>query len=149
MSNTKLLLQARHMCKDLNDNDIAAIDAELYLNDELTAIKAVHVQSVYDYDSEEWGVEYSQPYCWYLPVGQELDIEAGDALVVETTVGVGTALVMAVGTPYKLSKEQHVEDWHPYCRVYDNVGSRPFESLKGDHHYDRMMSGGKFSEYVD
>lgn len=149
MSNTKLLLQARHACKDLSDSDIAAIDAELYLNDELTAVKAVHVQSVYDYDSEEWTIEYSQPYCWYLPVGFGQDVEEGDALVVETTVGVGTALVMAISKPYKLSREQHVEDWHPYCKVYDNVGSLPFQGLKGDFHYDRMMNGGVFSEYVD
>ena len=149
MSNTKLLLQARHTCKDLSASDIQAIDAELYLNDELTAVKAVHVQSVYDYDSEEWTIECSQPYCWYLPVGQGLDIEAGDALVVETTVGVGTALVMAIGKPYELSREQHVKEWHPYCKVYDNVGSQPFQSLKGDFHYDRMMSGGPFSEYMD
>lgn len=149
MSNTKLLLQARHMCKDLTDNDVTAIDAELYLNEELTAVKAVHVQSVYDYEEDAWAVEYSQPYCWYLPVGFGQDIEAGDALVVETTVGVGTALVMAIGKPYKLSKEQHIENWHPYCRVYDNVGALPFKGLEGDFFYDRMTSGGKFSEYMD
>lgn len=109
--------------RNLDRETIEQIKEELYkpLGDEdiftqyVECVDAVHI----DEDGEQ-----SRPYTWFMPTSLEIEIEVGDTLVVEQTVGIGLAFVKAIGEPYLMAKEQHEEMIHPYCPVIANLGER-------------------------
>ena len=77
------------------------------------------VDAVYD-DKE--GNCSAKTHTWFIPSEMAIQIEVGDALIVEQTIGNGPAIVRAVSTVYEKSSTQHELDLHPYCPVITNIG---------------------------
>jgi len=77
-------------------------------------VEAVHI----DQEGNE-----SCPYTWEVP--QEIEIEVGDTLVVESRVGSQHVVVVACSTVYTITRpKQNTESdsLHPYCAVVHNCG---------------------------
>lgn len=104
---------------DYTPDEIAQIDWALYgTTGAVMCIDAVHIENNEDCEP--------RTYTWYIPYGVSYNIEDGDILVVEQTVGIGLAFVQAVGAPYEKTRGQHESDIHPYCRVIKNLGLRKY-----------------------
>lgn len=111
---------ATNALRNITNEDRAEIEAQLYENEEVTCVDAVH--------PSPYGIEdgTSETYTWFIPTGTEMSIEPGDALVVEQTVGFGLAIVMAVSKPYQKTRDMHEQEIHPYCPVISNLGASRF-----------------------
>lgn len=116
---------SRNALRKLDRETIEQIEDELYKpeSDEdiftqqiVECVDAVHI--------DEEGGECSRAYTWFIPTWLDIEIEIGDTLVVEQTVGIGLAFVKVIHGPYTMSKEQHEENINPYCPVIANIGRR-------------------------
>lgn len=88
----------------------------------------------FDYDDwVECGELEDVQYTWYIPNVSGNVVKPGDLLAVETTVGHGVSLVVAVSTPYRLTREQLREGGHPYCGVLANLGAVELADGKTTH----------------
>lgn len=109
MNNRINLLFARNVINSLTNEEITDIENELYKDDEISCVDAVHFRE----DGSE-----SEPYTWYIPKNEIIGaIDRGDLLVVEQVVGIHLAIVKAIGRIYKKGKDEHQNDLHPYCKV--------------------------------
>ncbi len=117
MENTSIknVMISRNLINSLGKELIAEIESELYFEEKVKCVDAVHV----DEEKSE-----SCPYTWFIPNNMDLNIEIGDTLVVEQVIGIGLAFVRAVSTVYEKTKSQHEDDVHPYCHVISNLGVR-------------------------
>jgi hypothetical protein len=120
MNNFKNLMYARNSFRNIPQEEIDAFEAEVYADENVTCVNAVHCCENYDDETEEG----SQPYTWYIPTDRTIEIEIGDTLVVEQTVGIGLAFVKAVSEPYPKTREQHENEIHPYSKVVSNLGNQ-------------------------
>jgi hypothetical protein len=111
----KNVMISRNLIKKLSKEAIAEIESELYFEEKVKCVDAVHI--------DEQGNQ-SREYTWFIPTNLYLSIEIGDTLVVEQLIGTGLAVVKAVSTVYEKTKSQHEEDVHPYCPVISNLGVR-------------------------
>ena len=82
------------------------------------------VDAIHPNEEDEEDHFGQQIYTWYIPSDRQLEIEEGDTLVVEQTVGIGLAFVKAVSKPYLKTREQHENDIHPYSKVLKNLGNQ-------------------------
>ena len=122
MSNElKKMMSARNAIKLLTQDYIDAFEDLLYDDEQnVLCVDCVHPD---EYDPD-WEHTYNQQtYTWYIPTSVHIQINAGDTLVVEQTVGIGLAFVKAVSAPYTKTREQHEREIHPYCRVILNMGN--------------------------
>ena len=79
---------------------------------------------------DECGVLDDAVSAWYLPRCFVDSGSPGDLLVVETTTGNGVRLVVAVSTPFVLTRAEVEEHGHPYCAVIKNLGEVTLASGK-------------------
>lgn len=101
----------------------------------------VDAKHFYPFDYDDWaecGDLEDVQYTWYIPytAGKRVnpgDLFPGDLLVVENTVGHGVSIVVAVGTPYKVTRDQLKTGGHPYCGVIANLGAVELANGKTTH----------------
>lgn len=79
---------------------------------------------------DECGVLDDAVSAWYLPRCFVDSVSPGDLLAVETTTGNGVRLVVAVSTPFVLTRAEVEENGHPYCAVIKNLGEVTLASGK-------------------
>lgn len=103
----KELLQENRL-NELTDGQRRVVFGE---SDEMICVDAKHFDAYGDCGELEDTI-----YTWYVPQYYEkLGIVPGDTLVVETTVGHGLSLAIAVSTPYRRHISELQEVGHPYC----------------------------------
>lgn len=112
--NFKNLMYARNTLRGISQEEIDFFESQVYEEEEVMCIDAIHPDF---YPNEE-----ENKYTWYIPTNFQIEIEIGDTLVVEQTVGIGLAFVKAVSIPYKKTRAQHESEIHPYSKVLQNLG---------------------------
>ncbi|KGN87680.1 hypothetical protein [Porphyromonas gulae] len=76
-------------------------------------------------------------YTWYVPYSFDgKAVQPGDLLAVETTVGHGVQLVVAVCTPYVRPLSGLIEEGHPYCGIISNLGDTSLADGRRTHELD-------------
>lgn len=100
---------ARNALKKLTEEEIKEIEDQVYISNKgLLFIEAVH---------HDGGERYS----WYIPRDFSEQIYPEDLLLVEQRVGFGKAVVKAQTYIMSMTKDEHIDNIHPYCQVLQKL----------------------------
>lgn len=99
---------ARNALKKLSKEEIEDIEVFMYMEEQVFFIEAVHHD-----DGER--------YAWYVPFGFSEQIHPGDLLLVEQVVGFGKAVVKCKTFIMSMTKDDHIDKIHPYCKVLQKL----------------------------
>lgn len=125
----KTVILAQYYAAKFSNEYMQDAFAKIYKDENLLYINAIHHD-----DDGHFDPEYSNEYCWYIPNDWMGDLPVpGDILVVEANGQ--ESLVQCQSYTLLMTRQDHIENLHPYCPVIRFANEEDFALLQ-DLFYD-------------